>query len=395
MVKTIVFCADGTWNAPTQEDGGDQGAAPTNVYKLFCGLAGTMRPGFNPMDREQEKELWLDNRLCQIAKYLHGVGKPDDYDNVYLKSLKGLGLVTRVVHATQTVVGGATGYGILSRIVRGYTFISRHYEAGDRIVVVGFSRGAYTARALAGMIARQGLLGKHLTSDKATAYQAGAKAWHRYRDSLNRGGSAWGRTVEALSDLAAWWQRDELKKDDFIEVPSLLAVAVWDTVGSLGINDFSKGSGHDAFKFTNTTLNTKVQHGFHALALDEERVDFIPTLWDAAPNVVQVLFPGSHADVGGGYPMSNNESGLSDIALQWMADRLREIGVEVRQPLYQPWQPDALGKAHQEWRSSLWQVRPHERRRFPPSVTRHECVSARVGKMVCADPSLAPQLYRG
>ena len=74
----------------------------------------------------------------------------------------------------------------------------------------------------------------------------------------------------------------------------------------------------DAFKFVDTQLSQKVGMGFHAVALDERRNDFKPTLWDPAPNVTQRLFPGANGDVGGGYPEAHNESGLSDGALNWM-----------------------------------------------------------------------------
>ena len=131
MSKLIIYCADGTWNGPGQDENDDREPDPTNVYKLFVGLAG--QPATETRDAdEQEKELRQNGRSVQVAKYVHGVG---DSRNPIKK-----------------LMGGAFGAGTISRIVRGYTFISRNYESGDHIVVAGFSRGAYTARALAGLI---------------------------------------------------------------------------------------------------------------------------------------------------------------------------------------------------------------------------------------------------
>jgi len=113
MAKRIVFCADGTWNSPDQDEDDDRSSDPTNVYKLFAGLSGS--PAADDAD-EQERMLFEGGRLVQVAKYLHGVG---DLSNPVRK-----------------VVGGVFGAGILSRIVRGYTFVSRHYRPGDDIVLI-------------------------------------------------------------------------------------------------------------------------------------------------------------------------------------------------------------------------------------------------------------------
>ena len=139
-MKTIVFCADGTWNGPGQpEEQEEQGGRRTNVFKLFLNLAGDLSPDSLRSADEQERVVaGADGKPTQIAKYLHGVG---DSKNFLVR-----------------VLGGGGGAGLVTRIVRGYTFVSRNFEPGDRIFIVGFSRGAYTARALAGLIAARGLL---------------------------------------------------------------------------------------------------------------------------------------------------------------------------------------------------------------------------------------------
>src|SRR5262245_36758687 len=150
MAKQIVFCADGTWNGPGDAAGTTDidSASPqdpvvndevTNVVKLFVNLRGQVTAESQALKNETEMVCKdAAGNVIQVAKYLHGVG---DSKNTVSK-----------------VLGGVFGVGVVSRIVRGYTFISRHYEPGDSIHIVGFSRGAYTARALAGMIAKVGLL---------------------------------------------------------------------------------------------------------------------------------------------------------------------------------------------------------------------------------------------
>ena len=134
MAKKIVFCADGTWNGPAERtgasviDGDDEHgelmcSSVTNVVKLFGNLAGRVTTDTLALRNEQEKVLLNpDGSVAQVAKYLHGVG---DSSNFLIRLL-----------------GGTLGVGIISRIVRGYTFISRHYMPGDEIHIVGFSRGA-------------------------------------------------------------------------------------------------------------------------------------------------------------------------------------------------------------------------------------------------------------
>ena len=278
--------------------------------------------------------------------------------------------------------------------MRGYTYISRHYEKGDRIVIVGFSRGAYTARALAGLIAAQGLLGKHLTADKERAYRYGAQAWYRYRQAKNPNTGVLQKLVEVMSDLPAFMSSNSLKKSDFVAVDQLAAVAVWDTVGAMGLPHYIRNPGVDAFKFTNTQLSPKVQKGFHAIALDEQRIDFTPTLWDVADNVEQMIFAGAHADVGGGYPGKAGQSGLSDIALEWMADRLASVGVRFVTPVYPTLAPDPLGCAHQPWLAFPFNDPARAKpRRFPKGLQLHPSVSTRRGKKVKHDTTLAATLY--
>jgi uncharacterized protein (DUF2235 family) len=365
MNKTVIFCADGTWNSPDQDVDKDDLPDPTNVYKLFCGLIGSLSTVSIREADEQEK---IEQR--QVAKYINGVG--DSRNPI------------------RRIMGGAFGAGIISRIVRGYTFISRNYEPGDDIVIVGFSRGAYTARALGGLIVSQGLLAKHLTHDKEEAYQWGATAWYQYR---KKAGAV--RLVERVKFLPAFVSGRRLRNDDLVKVRKIKAVAVWDTVGSLGIPSYIGDERTDTFRFADTKLSPIVENGFHAVALDEQRVDFTPTFWEPRANIEQILFPGAHGDVGGGYPTTNHESGLSDVALEWMVERLNAVGVRFSQPIYTPFAPDPRGTAHKPWQKGTFSTRKKALREFQGAgIDEHPAVAARMNAgPVVHEPSEAPRPY--
>lgn len=352
MSKNIVFCADGTWNGPDYDSNGDDLPDTTNVWKLFTNLEGELDPATALIAKEQEKVA--NGPMPQVAKYLHGVG---DSANPIHK-----------------ILGGAFGAGVIARIVRGYTYISRHYEDGDRIYLVGFSRGAYTVRALAGLIADSGVLDRSRfdLDDKALAYRLGTMAWRSHRQSriasrAQREGSSLLDRFQAILDDLPRFASGDLGADSYREVSAIRAVAVWDTVGAMGIPVYLDADGHgsydgrraDVYRFADTDLNPKVEFGFHAVSLDELRRDFEPTLWTARKNVTQILFSGAHADVGGGYTNADSESGLSDCALDWMLRSLTapNVGLRCRQPLL-PMSPDAEGTAHQPWLTSAFVLLP-------------------------------------
>jgi uncharacterized protein (DUF2235 family) len=354
-VKHILYCADGTWNGPGETPNNDidratnttdeGNARKTNVWKLFLNLAGAVTPEAADSREEQEKVLRAPSvptgTPVQIAKYMHGVG---DSSNLAIK-----------------VVGGATGAGVIARIVRGYTFISRNYQPGDAIHIVGFSRGAYTARALAGMICAVGLLNpaRYDPSNKIDAYIRGHGAWLKARGIVIGGGGEIAHwftgLVHSLESVAS---RFLFKSGDFITDVPIRSVAVWDTVGALGVPLYVDEVRRDAFSFVDTKLNPKVQKGFHAMALDERRRDFPVTRWVARDGVREVWFSGCHSDVGGGYP----EAGLSDLALSWMMDRLGGEGVAFAKPFVIT--PDLTRYAqdiHKPWESPPFNIDPQAR----------------------------------
>lgn len=289
--------------------------------------------------------------MIQVAKYLHGVG---DSKNFLVRTL-----------------GGGIGTGLITRIVRGYTFVSRNFAPGDRIYLIGFSRGAYTARALAGLISAKGLLPSELgdPNDKERAYRAGSAVWYEWRREVLRSRDFSLRNLQEIArDLPHFLHQEP--PADLVPAP-IEAVAVWD-LGALGIPQFDEHLGAvDAFQFADRSLHDNVKFGRHAISIDEQRNNFTPTLWNRDPDpkrIVQVLFPGGHADVGGGY--RREESGLSDCALKWMTGELEELGLEIGPPVI-PENPDPCGTGHEEWTKLLWQALPHSERKIPDAPELH------------------------
>ena len=211
--------------------------------------------------------------------------------------------------------GVITGKGINRQIERAYGVVASRYREGDRIILVGYSRGAYAVRSLAGVIDMVGLV-KH---DCATV-RAIRQAYRHYRTG-------------ARSTYADDFRRIYCHPDISVE-----AVAVWDTVKALGLRlpivwRWAQAT-HD---FHNHTLGQHIRNGFHALAMDERREAYAPVMWSSpegwSGHMEQVWFRGNHGDVGGQvweYPFARP---LANIPLVWMLDRLAACGV----PLPEGW----------------------------------------------------------
>ncbi|UJB33759.1 DUF2235 domain-containing protein [Chromobacterium sp. Beijing] len=362
MGKNIIYCADGTWNSAGRDNTGElKSEIATNVVKLYNWLAGDDFDPLGQSNGESEKKLTQEGQVVQIAKYIHGVGSSDNF------------LVN--------MLDGATGHGLMTQIIRGYTFISRNYSRDDKIYILGFSRGAYAARALAGLISSQGLLADSYAND--VAYQLGCAAWYRYRNSTNN--SPIKNALQALisgMNCRSLFQSTTASPTNSINA-NIHAVAVWDTVGAMGIPDFNDTNELiDAFQFADNDLSPKVSYGIHGISLDEKRSTFTPTLWNPRTGVTQVLLPGAHADVGGGYPITNYESGLSDGALLWMKNQISALP----NPIVFGNIPDHisanhLAVAHQEWGGIDINLRP---RTFPSfkNIGHDDTVTKRLGNRV-------------
>jgi hypothetical protein len=346
-MANIVFLADGTWNGPGQTN---EVAQTTNVFKLFSLLDGADELATLALAKEQERMLRSsDGALVQVAKYLHGVG---DSENALVRML-----------------GGAFGAGVIARIVRGYTFISRnHRDDNDRIFIVGFSRGAYTARSLAGLISARGLLRPEDCADHERAYRAGCAVWAEYRAERNEDPRKQSLLDVVLSNLPSFLDPASARAEKPtlpLRKTDVACVAVWDTVGALGIPIYDgDDSRKDVFSFCDCALSGKVLKGYHAVALNERRVDFTPTLWDSRDGITQMLFAGAHADVGGGYPLTNDESGLSHESLRWVADVLEGEGLRLREKASDVYPASPYAPSHQPWTEFPWKLTPNGTRSF-------------------------------
>lgn len=200
-------------------------------------------------------------------------------------------------------IGGAVGLGLGANVQQAYRFLALNYEIGDRILMFGFSRGAFTVRSLAALVTLVGLLRKGDLDQMP-------KVWDYYRAKPDD------RRVDFLD---ARWIEERRPDIDF--------VGVWDTVGALGIPGNLLGRiGRRRHEFHDVALGPKIKRAYHALAIDEHRSSFTPSIWDTkrtdcGQDVQQVWFVGAHSNVGGGYP----DPVLSDQAFLWMVTKARPL----------------------------------------------------------------------
>jgi uncharacterized protein (DUF2235 family) len=266
MSRNLVLCCDGTSNQFT--------AHRTNVLKLCYAL---------------EK----DNSR-QLVYYHPGIG-----------TRAPVGVGTSFGSRWGKLAGLAFGYGLQADIADAYIFLMNHYRPGDRVYLFGFSRGAYTARVIAAMLKLYGL---SMPGNQALVPYAVEMMWaiSRYRDK---------NKADAYFKLAGEYT-DTLGSGPC--KPHFLGV--WDTVNSVGWIGSPL-----ALPYTRT--NTDIAFTRHAIAIDERRAFFRVNWFGeiAGVNIKQVWFPGSHCDVGGGYPEA--QSGLSKYALDWMASEASQVGL--------------------------------------------------------------------
>lgn len=356
--KNIVVCLDGTSNTPDQEERGL--SSQTNVFKLFAMLKPDGDGGILPygtFDASIAKR-YGDK---QLALYYTGVG------NKFESSALG------------QLIGGATGLGASDIVERAYLDVMRVYKPGDRIFIFGFSRGAAIARLLANAISQRG---------------APRAVW-----TLRLFGRHW----------IIWKSRHRNKADARVPIAVL---GCWDTVGAFGI---AKRIGKIDFQsidlFKDMSIPDIVEQAYHMVALDEQRQEFAPTLMDPDPikpeRIVEVWFPGDHANIGGGWGTPK----LSDLTLDFLLRHVssgyaHEAGqvpgnesfglflsaYDVRNvvPGGAGWpsgalaiDPDALGQVRQ-WHSAVYNYEP---RRVPLHAVISETVFAR---MIESTPVYAP-----
>ena len=306
--KRIVVCADGTWNDPERPN-------PTNVLRV----ARAVQPD--------------GNGVQQVVFYDWGVGS-------YYAKLQ----------------GGAFGLGIAKNIQDCYRFIVQNYDDEDELFLFGFSRGAYTVRALAGMLNKCGVLRRK---------DAGRipEAFSFYKKSRIKPGEK----------AAKEWRREFS-----VERQGVRFLGVWDTVGALGIPTRVLAFVNEEDLFYDSALGRKVEVARHAVAIDERRADFEPTLWSPreAADVKQVWFAGVHSDVGGGYVPRSGRL-LSDVPLAWMASEAAEHGLVLESHLLDSTKDSWKATEHDSYKHFYRAFRGMRRREIPPDGVVHYSVRRR------------------
>jgi len=270
------------------------------------------------------------------------------------------------------ILGGAFGRGLSANTLAAYRFLSQFYHPGDNIYVFGFSRGAFTARSLCGFLSASGLLTEDACNEANLEF-----AWDYYRTAPKA------RFPADRARLRRITHADELR---------IRFLGVFDTVGALGIpRGFMSRLSRRAIQFHDADVSSIVDYCCHALAIDEQRVEFEAAVWTEPRHrkfraVEQAWFPGSHANVGGGC----EDSGLSDLALDWMLKRVARYCPELRLSQQESWprqlSPSYRGQLYdargwmfwrsrwrplvrlinrcdlaRAWRCRLPEIRPHSR----------------------------------
>ncbi|MCJ1409057.1 hypothetical protein MMC19_003134 [Ptychographa xylographoides] len=314
--KRIIVTCDGTWL--DADNGLDKGqlTIPSNVTRICRAI-----------------KAESSDQIPQLVFYEAGVGSQG-------------GVVTKVV-------GGASGEGISRNIRAGYDFVSQNYVPGDEIFLLGFSRGAFTARSIAGLIDNMGVL-----THAGLPYLDIV-----FKDFENRADPTYESSYPNLpfpdkpSASNPYYKKElQRRKLTRLNVP-IKAVGVWETVGPCGSvplpppdSNFTprymewklkRNAGSlgipripwleavglqrrsvKEYNFYDTSLGNCIENAFQALALDERRASFQPTVWEKARHnktvLRQVWFPGVHSNVGGGYP----DQGIANITLAWMIAQL-------------------------------------------------------------------------
>jgi uncharacterized protein (DUF2235 family) len=262
MPKNIVVCCDGTNN---QFDGYHTNVIRT--YKVARRHAG------------------------QLTYYDPGVGTmPEPWKS------------TQIGKRWSMLKGLAFGDGFFDNISNAYRFLMANYEPDDKVFLFGFSRGAYTARAVAALLHSIGLL--ELNTECLLPYAL--SYWQADRGPQSDGGKVCAEFKATLGRPCP-----------------VHFIGVWDTVGSVGFfNNFRK--------FPYTMRNPEVTHVRHAPSIDERRSTFRQNLMLATPvtqDIKNVYFAGVHSDVGGGY--KPEESGLAKIAFEWMMREANSCGLDI------------------------------------------------------------------
>ncbi|KAL8713038.1 MAG: hypothetical protein Q9220_002898 [cf. Caloplaca sp. 1 TL-2023] len=290
--KRLIVCCDGTWLDSTMGLMDKKLPIPSNVTRISHAIKAKSKDG-----------------VPQIVFYQPGVGSEGNIIN--------------------KIIGGATAQGLSGNIRETYSFLANNYSNGDEIFLFGFSRGAFTARSVAGLIGGVGLLTKSGLPDLAEIFKD-----FQHRGDPNYRPANPDRPFPRKPSANDPRYRTTLEQEGMTRLGiRIKAIGVWDTVGSLGIPRVGwlekfglQTRSTKEFLFYDTSLDNAVENAYQALALDENRTAFAPAVWEKTPgnntNLRQVWFPGVHSNIGGGsYP----DQGMANITLAWMMSQLEQF----------------------------------------------------------------------
>jgi uncharacterized protein (DUF2235 family) len=287
--RKLIICCDGTWNQR------DSAKSATNVAKMARAIS--------PIDKQG---------ISQLIYYHPGVGTGNWLDRM---------------------LGGGFGLGLSGNIRSAYAFLVDNYRPGDEIFLFGFSRGAFTARSLAGLVGLIGVLQKIDMENFGQIYEIYQSRTYRKKIFSTDFEQAQNEIRKMFPDGEANGKnRKILEAIGAADRPNFLFVGVWDTVGALGMPWPFSWIGGSKIQFHDTDINENITYAYHALAIDERRGSFKPTLWTRPIRsgqarrqaLEQVWFSGVHSNVGGGY----DDPGLSDIAFLWMVAKAASAAEE-------------------------------------------------------------------
>lgn len=300
MTKNIILLSDGTGNAAYSPH-------KTNVWRLYKAL--DISPGSD-----------------QVVFYDNGVGTSSF-------------MPTRIL-------GLAFGWGLKKNVKQLYSHLCQVYEDGDRIMIFGFSRGAFTARVTAALIGSQGIVRKYSDLHDLEEQVEDAYRSFRHKNFVPSFLAAPFWIYRKLTQSGTQPNEDPEKRYIYRSEgePLIRFVGVWDTVDAYGapIDELTRGWDMVVWPLTakDRDLSPAVGVACQALALDEQREAFEPMLWNEfaatqqQPDKVdgridQVWFAGVHANVGGGYP----DDSLAHVSLNWMIEKSRANGVKFHQAM--------------------------------------------------------------
>ncbi len=209
-----------------------------------------------------------------------------------------------------------------------YRYIVQNYSPGDELYLFGFSRGAYTIRCLCGLINNCGIIKRQ----DASLIQ---KAFNHYKKN--------GAAYAPEGEESVKFRNLHSHKSKEIKF-----VGVWDTVGAMGIPLSFLGLFDDKDEFYDTKIGKNIRIARHAMAIDEHRSDFQPTIWRHRQNMdlKQVWFAGAHADIGGSYKPDQDGTVMSDNALGWIIREAQDSGLTIEDHLNANVNKSPMAKIH-------------------------------------------------